>query len=122
LPSARHRGCAPPLVETGDLLVGFGNGCTTISNRPDSFVSYATHRPSWGKLALAFFEHRRCHGFTEQPLNLFGRAEFQREADSQPVRPFPEPLATLSQRSARSRASMSRPWLPPNSRQPTCRI
>jgi hypothetical protein len=37
-PSALQRGSIPPLVDTCDLLLGSGNACTTISNRPDSFV------------------------------------------------------------------------------------
>src|SRR5438093_3167717 len=36
----------PPPVDTCHLPLGTGNGCTTISNRPDSFVSYATQCPS----------------------------------------------------------------------------
>src|SRR6202521_1215363 len=36
----------PPVVDTCHFPPGPGNGCTTISERPDSFVSYATQRPS----------------------------------------------------------------------------
>ena len=38
-PSARHRGCRPPPVDTCHLPPGTGNVCKTISKRPDSFVS-----------------------------------------------------------------------------------
>src|SRR5947209_5471866 len=36
----------PPPVDTCHFPRGSGNGCTTISKRPDSLVSYATHCPS----------------------------------------------------------------------------
>src|SRR2546426_768756 len=36
----------PPFVDSCHLPFGSGNGCTTISYRPDSFVLYATQRPS----------------------------------------------------------------------------
>src|SRR5439155_23391803 len=35
-----------------DLAFASGNGCTTISYRPDSFVSYAIQRPSGDNCAL----------------------------------------------------------------------
>ena len=42
LPSARHHGWMPPPVDTCHLTPRTGNGCTKTSNRPESFVSYAT--------------------------------------------------------------------------------
>src|SRR6266704_1595869 len=45
LPFLFHRGCAPPLLEIWNFPPGAGNGCTTISNRPDSFDWYAIHLP-----------------------------------------------------------------------------
>jgi hypothetical protein len=45
LPSGRHRGWIPPPVETCHLAVAEGNGCTTISSRPDYGLD---HLWGWG--------------------------------------------------------------------------
>src|SRR5262245_55382552 len=46
LPSRRHRALSPPAVEIRTLPPGPGNGTTYTSDRPDSFVLYASQWPS----------------------------------------------------------------------------